>query len=192
MASTNNAASSRVVSYSVDSEDKILGVGDAWGEFAASNGEGDRLKPDSVVGKTLWDFVRGQTLVELYRDIFGRVRDTGRPVRFDCRCDSPNFQRRMEMTVAHLGRGRLQLTSRTLSVIKQEKPLVAHAYDVGLSVLKRCSLCNLYELQCGDWTDASTAVECDAVMDQQGRVQIAWTVCPPCRKDLVAMGTPTD
>lgn len=175
------------VTYAIDQNDCIVDVGEDWGTFAEENEGADRLKPESVVGESLWRYVRGATLVELYKAIFAQVRRSGEAVDFHFRCDSPAFQRRMQMRVEPLDKGLIGFRSDTLSVTAREVPLSAHAYDAGFGVLKRCSICNLFELSDGDWTDAVTAVQHDAVLDRHGRIQIVWTVCPNCRKELRAM-----
>lgn len=175
------------VTYAIDENDCIVGVGEDWGTFAEENEGSERLKPESVVGESLWRYVRGATLVELYKAIFAQVRRSGEAVDFYFRCDSPAFQRRMQMRVEPLDKGLIGFRSDTLSVTPREAPLSAHAYDAGFGVLKRCSICNLFELSDGDWTDAVTAVQYDAVLDRHGRIQIVWTVCPNCRKELRAM-----
>jgi hypothetical protein len=175
------------VTYAIDNNDCIVEVGEDWGAFAQENEGADRLKPESVVGESLWTYIRGATLVELYKAIFAQVRRSGQAVDFRFRCDSPAFQRRMQMRVEPLGKGLLGFRSDTLTVTPREASLSAHAYDAGFGVLKRCSICNLFELSDGDWTDAVTAVQHDAVLDRHGRIQIVWTVCPNCRKELRAM-----
>ncbi|QDV72619.1 hypothetical protein [Botrimarina mediterranea] len=175
------------VTYAIDASDCIVDVGDDWAAFADENEGSDHLKPETVVGESLWRYIRGATLVELYKAIFAQVRRSGEAVDFRFRCDSPGFQRRMRMRVEPLNQGLLGFLSETLSVTPREAPLSAHAYDAGFGVLKRCSICNLFELSDGDWTDAVTAVQHDAVLDRQGRIQIVWTVCPHCRKELRAM-----
>lgn len=175
------------VTYAIDENDCIVDVGHDWDAFAEENEGAERLKHESVVGESLWRYVRGTTLVELYKAIFAQVRRTGAAVDFHFRCDSPAFQRRMQMRVEPLDNGLIGFRSDTLSVRAREAPLSAHAYDAGFGVLKRCSICNLFELSDGDWTDAVTAVQQDAVLDRHGRIQIVWTVCPSCRKELRAM-----
>jgi len=175
------------VTYAIDENDCIVDVGEDWGTFAEENEGAERLKPETVVGESLWRYVRGATLVELYKAIFAQVRRSGEAVDFQFRCDSPAFQRRMRMHVERLDKGVIGFRSDTLSVTAREAPLSAHAYEVGFGVLKRCSICNLFELSDGDWSDAVTAVQHDAVLDRHGRIQIVWTVCPSCRKELRAM-----
>ncbi len=175
------------VTYAIDGQDRITEVGDDWGTFAHENEGADRLRPESVVGESLWRYIRGATLVELYKAIFAQVRRSGEAVDFRFRCDSPAFQRRMRMRVEPLDNGLLGFCSETLAVTPRDAPLSAHAYDAGFGVLKRCSLCNLFELSDGDWTDAVTAVQHDAVLDRHGRIQIVWTVCPDCRNEFRSM-----
>lgn len=175
------------VTYAIDANDRIVDVGHDWDMFAQENDGYDHLKPETVVGESLWRYVRGATLVELYKAIFEQVRRTGKAIDFHYRCDSPAFQRRMRMSVEPLEKGLIGFRSETLSVTPRELPLSTHAYDAGFGILKRCSICNLFQLSDGDWTDAVTAVQHDAVLDRHGRIQIVWTVCPNCRAELRAM-----
>ncbi|MEQ8848990.1 hypothetical protein [Botrimarina sp.] len=177
----------RVVTYVIDSDDRLIDVGEAWSQFAADNEGSDRLQPDSVVGESLWHFIRGESLTELYKLVLRRVRESGQPLEFPYRCDSPGFRRRMRMRVEPIGNGRVGFRSETLSVTPREGALAAHACDSGATALKRCSICNLFRVNSGEWTDALAAVTDGAVLDRESRVQIVWTVCERCRADLRSM-----
>lgn len=85
-----------LLTYQIDSADRITSVSGSWDLFAAANDGGTRAT--DVVGHSLWDFVVHNTTRQVYRDLIARVRG-GRPVTFSYRCDSPTLRRFMRMTM---------------------------------------------------------------------------------------------
>ena len=83
----------RTIIYSIDKHDVLTNIGDGWSEFASENDGVDVLYPDSVIGKSLWDFVKGHSLRQIYQEIVRDVRGNDRSVGFDYRCDSPYLKR---------------------------------------------------------------------------------------------------
>lgn len=83
--------------YVIGPDDTLLEVNEAFWWF----GEKNSLfgKPDTIIGRPLWDFVGTPSLKSLYRHILGTVRLKTKPFCFPLRCDSHQFQRFMTMTI---------------------------------------------------------------------------------------------
>ena len=52
--------------YTIDATDSISSVSPSWLVFARANGARE-LTRESVVGRSLWDFIDGERVHELYR-----------------------------------------------------------------------------------------------------------------------------
>jgi hypothetical protein len=57
------------------------------------------IKPAAVIGFLLWDFICHPETKQLFHDLLKKVRETGRPVTFPYRCDSPDCRRFMELEI---------------------------------------------------------------------------------------------
>ena len=62
--------------YRVDATDRINWVDSWWLAFARENGASE-LTADSVIGRSLWDFVSGADTRRLFKAIHERVRSSG-------------------------------------------------------------------------------------------------------------------
>ena len=85
--------------YRVDATDRINWVDSWWLAFARENGAPE-LTADSVIGRSLWDFVSGADTRRLFKAIHERVRSSGAPVVLPFRCDSPSLRRHMRLTIS--------------------------------------------------------------------------------------------
>lgn len=177
----------RVVSYVVDQDDRLVNVGNGWTTFASENEGADDLHPDSVIGQSLWEYIRSDALQQLYRSVMHRVRNTQQRIEYPYRCDSPRFIRRMHMEVTPLDSNHIGFRSETVAVTPRNLPQVVQSFAPATSALKRCSICNLFELRTGEWTEGADAVIEDAVFDLEGRIQIVWSLCEACRSDFATM-----
>ena len=70
--------------YRIDRTDTIVSVSDNWATFADANAWGGFLRPEDVVGHSLWDFIQDLETRHLYEELFRRVRAgmTFRPIPF--------------------------------------------------------------------------------------------------------------
>ena len=84
--------------YALDGSDVIVSLGEAWLRFARENGAPELCR-ESVVGRSLWEYVTGDTTRQLYQAIFRRVRDRGETLVLPFRCDSPERFRFMELAI---------------------------------------------------------------------------------------------
>jgi hypothetical protein len=62
--------------YSIDDRDVVCSISSSWLLFARSN-DGRHLTHDSVVGRSLWEFVAGERVRSIYLTLLDRVRSRG-------------------------------------------------------------------------------------------------------------------
>src|SRR4051794_39586402 len=93
------------VAYVVDAEHRIVAVGRRrWERFAVENGAPE-LRADSVIGRSLFEFMNGTELRQAYRDLADRIASTGEPAVIAARCDSPGVTRELRLSIAPLRLG---------------------------------------------------------------------------------------
>ncbi len=89
------------VAYLVDGRGIIRAIGTAaWQRFAIDNGV-PRLTIDSVIGTSLFASMEGATVRDACRRLHESVCDGRRPVvAYEYRCDAPDMERRMRMSIS--------------------------------------------------------------------------------------------
>ncbi len=88
------------IAYLVDADGVILAVGAAsWSSFAAEN-SAPFLTVEAVVGSSLFSQVQGRDVQDACRKIHDAVCQERFPVvTYEYRCDAPEAERRMRMSV---------------------------------------------------------------------------------------------
>ncbi|MCA9167776.1 MAG: hypothetical protein KDB23_08920 [Planctomycetales bacterium] len=183
---TNSNHAGLVVTYAIDHADKLVNVNEEWTRFAQENEGGTRLHPESVIGQSLWTFVREDTLQQLYQQLVTTVRQSHVQVNFDFRCDSPRFRRHMHMTMTPREDNQVQFTSVTTRIEPRDDGLRAAAAFTGVTHVTRCSICNLYKLSDGRWSEVAAALDQDGLLNSNQRPRLIWGVCNPCKERLAA------
>ncbi len=85
------------IQYSIDKADHIRFINEGWLQFACQNA-GGHLNRAYVIGKSIWDFIEGEDLRQIYRHIFKAVRMKQQAAVFKFRCDSPVCRRYFQLT----------------------------------------------------------------------------------------------
>lgn len=87
--------------YRVDAQDRVVFANAEWFDFAREN-SAVSLKPEVVIGVSLWDFICSSETRHLFEILLKQVRATGKSVTLPYRCDSPDCRRFMELRIARL------------------------------------------------------------------------------------------
>lgn len=169
-----------IVSYQVDTRDRIVAIGDGWLAFARENGAPE-LTEAAVVGARWPDFVaNGETRV-LYERIFERVRAHDVEVILPFRCDSPDRFRFMRLVISPGLAG--TLICRGLLVREQARPfysILDKAFPRSDRSLPICSLCRRIEVAGAEWLEAEDAVARLDLFDSARLPRLEERVCPSC------------
>lgn len=179
------AATDPSVRYRIDGADCFMEVGGAWDRFAAQN-EGVELAGESVLGRSLWDYVGDLTTRQLYRTILRHVRSDGRPVRFRFRCDGPTVRRLLAMEVALADSGHVAFTVTPLAEVERPRvPLldVAHKVSRG-GDLVMCGWCQDVQLPGPRWVRAEQAVAALGLFEGAAMPRVSHGICPACHDEL--------
>lgn len=166
------------VRYTVNADDDIVFVNEAWDTFAQENGAA-HLTSTHVLGRSLWDFVTDDTTRLLYRDVLARIRGTT-AMRFTFRCDAPACRRHLELEVTGGRNGDAVFLVRTL---KEEprpaQPLLDPAQLRSDALLRMCSWCKRIDVN-GHWVDVEEAVTALGLFDRPRLPQVTHGICDDC------------
>lgn len=161
----------------LDRRNRIVGVGGAWDRFALDN-DGGAAVAARVLGTDLLVHVSGEPTRALLDGVLWHVRRAERPIVVPFRCDSPELERHMEMTVTPEPGEGLLFAYRLLRTVPLPFPLPLRFSASGVPrgrMLFRCSNCNRL-LRDGVWREPSTLGDMPAVP-----IAVSYGICGPCR-----------
>lgn len=170
--------------YRIDAEDRVIRVNEAWREFAEAN-EGDDVVAEKVIGRSLWDFVSGEGIAELYWQMIQRAR-AGHPVEFTYRCDAPEWRRLFRMTVRAHEHGEVEFRS----VLEWEEPRpkvrLLDCHQVRDERWTRvCSWCQQVAMADDTWVPVEEAVARLDLLAAESMPKLTHGICPTCRAGMM-------
>ena len=127
-------------------------------QFACQN-SGTHLNRASVIGKSLWQFVYGVEVRQIYGMIFKAVRTKQQSMVFKFRCDSPATRRWFQLKVAPLQHDELMLSIHSIREVTRN-PVHILDPDVsrGDSLLTVCSWCIKGRLPTDEWVELEEVI----------------------------------
>jgi hypothetical protein len=170
-----------MLTYRVDSADRIADIGGPWDEFAAANGA-PGLTRDSVLGKRLLTFVSGLEVQEITKILLAQARG-GASLSLKFRCDSPSERRHLKMTLSAAPDGTVLLRTKLLRAEPRSSHLVLESGTARSErVLIVCSWCKKVRLSDGSWAEVDVAVEAEGLLEGGDLPQLSHGICQPCRE----------
>lgn len=175
-----------VVEYRIDADDRVMGYGDGWGNFAREN---DAPELAELAGtETLWSFMSSETCRGMWQMIVERARSGGEALQVPLRCDAPHARRWFEMVVTPEADGQVHFLS-TLVFEELREPvslldMAAERDDAGEAV-PLCTWCGQVEHD-GRWTDVETLLREARLLEQPVMPPVDYGVCSGCRDDMTA------
>jgi len=146
------------IQYSIDSADRIRFINEAWLQFACQNA-GEHLNRAHVIGRSLWEFIEGEDVKQIYELIFKSARTKSLPVVFRFRCDSPVYRRYFLLTVSPLHDGELMLSTHPIrEVSRNPVPLLNPDAPRGKPSLRICSWCIKACLPTDEWVELEDVI----------------------------------
>ena len=166
--------------YRVDADDKIVWLNSLWLGFAREN-DAVGLIEESVLGRSIWDFVAGDVTRKLYLEVHSRVRSSGKPAVLPFRCDSPSLQRQMRLTITSEDTGQLMYDSVLVGTKPQRSLRVLDpAQPRSKSFLTMCSCFKRILLEPAGWLDVLEIAIKLRLLEAQEAPEIRYTMCPDC------------
>lgn len=171
------------VVYSIDADDNIVSVNEAWTRFAIEN-DAAQLSTE-VIGTSLWGHIVGVDVAHIYRDLLSRVRTKMVSASFPFRCDSPEHYRKMRLVVVPLLNKRVEFRAH----LDSEGP---HARTIELlrprsaaepkSFVTMCAWCKAIVID-GIWTPLERAIEQTSLFLQEPFPRFTHGICDACVKE---------
>lgn len=185
------------IAFVTDGAGTIVAIGQShWNAFAKANDGENLCDGRGVLGQSVFSFITGEAVSELYRRWFEVVLSGRAPrARVLTRCDSPNVRRELMVTITPLLRapgniGAVLFQSQTLS--EEVRPKIS-LFDFAaerrrlsrqgaLPVLAMCSYCQNVNFPIGSSEDDGAWISAERYYRQGGQtdVRISHGICPQC------------
>ncbi len=170
------------VSYTVDEQDLLIAATTGYFAYARENHWDDA---ESSIGRSLWDFVSGMTMVRVQRTLLHRVRETGRLVELPFRCDSPTIRREMTIGIEAQEDGGVRFAPRVR--FEQTRPhqrLLDSAEQRGSDLIEMCGWCDRFFV--GDrWLEIEDAAAELNLTARDDLPEISHGICVRCSEMLL-------
>jgi hypothetical protein len=171
-------------SYSIDSDDKITAIDEAWLAFARSNCAPE-LERGQVIGESLWRYIADLETRYLYGVVLERVREHEAPIMLPFRCDSADRRRFMRLVVSPLKQGSIQIDSVLEREEKREAVrLLENNAGRSQDFIVMCSWCKQVQVSQDNWLEVEDAVVHMELFASEELPGITHGICRPCDLEL--------
>ena len=166
--------------YAIGDRDQIISVSPDWIGFARENGAAG-LDASAVLGRSIFEFIRGESTQAFYGVLFRRVRGDRTPLTLPFRCDSPDRFRFMELAIAPGEDAVIEL--RGVLLREQERPhcrLVDTLIPRSEVELDMCSVCTRVRIPGSKWLEVDEAIASFDLFDSVEQPRLRYSVCESC------------
>ena len=166
--------------YHIDAQDRLIYIDESWREFAHNNAASE-LVGDSILNKSLWNFIAGKQVQHLYQMLLAKVRQSGQPAQVTFWCDAPHARRFLELTMTPDEEAGVQFHSWLIREEERE--------PIGLLEMTRkrtqeflviCSWCKKVKLDEESWAEVEEAVKELGLFEATELPQLSHGMCPQC------------
>jgi hypothetical protein len=170
----------RTFLYSIEADDTLGSVSEAWLEFAREN-RADELTRENVLGRPIWRFIAGDETRRLYEGLFQRVRSGDEAIEVPFRCDSPDRFRMMRLVLRPGRQGRIECEG--ILVREQERPfysILDKAFPHSDARLRMCSLCKRVHAFDLRWMELEDGIREMRLFDTTEPPELDYVICDAC------------
>jgi hypothetical protein len=171
--------------HRIDRDDVITFLDEEWKGFARENGAPGLA---DVAGRSLWDFVVGADVREIYRRMLDRVREDGGSIGFPFRCDAPALRRFLEMEIVPRQGGEVEFRSRLVAVDERPELIALLTTEAQATpsdeVFVSCSWCRRFRVESG-WVEAEEAIRELGLFGGVPSPRISHGICEDCVRGLL-------
>lgn len=169
--------------YEIDAVDRLAKLCPSWEDVATRFGT-QSLKVNEVLGRSIWTFLEGDTVICQYARIFETVRQSRQRVEMRIRSDGPGRQSLMRVAV-------LPLQSQTLRVEVETirdravpiRPLWDPRRPRSAARVRACSWCKSIEVA-GEWHALPKAEALRTDLNSTCPPVVVHDICPHCIRSL--------
>ncbi len=172
--------------YRIDGTDTIVFVSDNWRSFASENPAKVECGADSIVGRSLWDFIEGGETRHLYQELFKKVRKGNPSGPIPLRCDTPAKRMFLQLNLRPLPDQHIEITS-TIVKIEERDPVNLLDDNVPRSkeFIRICSMCKKIAIRQNTWVEIEKGLEHLKPFEAEQMPQLTHGMCPDCQKIFV-------
>ena len=168
-------------SYTLDKNDIIIDLSENWNSFAEENYGANKCKPEFLINKPLWEFIKGEEVEFFYKTIFKSLRKNLIPLTIPHRCDSPSKRRFMELELIPDISGRILLKSSILKVEEREpNKFLETEINRSNEFVSMCSMCKKIVMSEGKWVEIEEYVVSTNLFEKEKLPKITHGICPMC------------
>ncbi len=180
----NTSVDTRPV-HTIDAHNRIVAMNSAWVEFMRTVVPFE-FDADDVPGRSLWDFVAGTQVQQLWQVLFDRVRAIGAPAFVPMRADTVSMRRVLDVELHPMPEGAIrQVLEIVWTEARPHVQLLDHSQPRSEGSLLCCAWCNRVQVRPGTWEEIEDAQLTLRLVSASTLPAIARGVCTDCKQTLL-------
>lgn len=170
--------------YLIKPDQTVVEIHGDWDSFALAN-QAPELLAHAVLGRKLSEFVKDAETRLIYAALVKRVLETGEPIRFRYRCDSPDRRRHMTMAMDLVGADILRFRSKVLREEPRDPLALLHRHATrSEEMLRMCGWCNRVNVAGDLWKEVEDYVEESGLLEATTLPRLTHGICPVCAVEM--------
>ena len=169
--------------YTVDADDRLALINAAaLGRFTAAG----QTSAQALLGRSIWDFIPGPQIRQLWQVLYSRVRAVGAPVFVPMRADAPSLRRLVDVELHPLADGSIQHICEC--VWTEARPAIAlldPAYPRDARSLPSCAWCCRIQVGFGVWEEIEQAQQTLKIEAVESLPTLKPVVCSSCKQSVL-------
>jgi hypothetical protein len=169
--------------YTVDAEDRLALVNPAATTLLCGF---EHKRPQELLGRSIWEFVPGAQIRQLWQVLYSRVRALGAPVFVPMRADTPELRRLVDLELHPLADRSIQHISEC--VWTEPRPAIAlldPAYPRDQRSLLSCAWCRRIQVRLGAWEEIEQAQQTLRIEAVETLPMLKSAVCASCKQSVL-------
>lgn len=167
--------------YFLDNRDHIISTDKNWDGFAIENLS--EVRSENVIAQSIWTFISNQKVKTMYQRLFSAVRNSGKNLTLQFRCDSDRVIRHMQMTIEPVKEQIIKICTTPLKEIPRQRILSSPILYIGIKhAMPMCSSCNrVYVAKKTRWFEIEEGLKYKLIPDP---LSVNFDLCQKCRNYL--------
>ncbi len=169
--------------YTIDVDDRLALVNPAALSLFVPAGGG---KTHALLGRSVWDFIAGAQIRQLWQVLYSRVRAAGVPVFVPMRADTPSCRRLVDVELHPVADRSIQHIYEC--VWTEARPAIAlldPAYPRDERSLPSCAWCCRIQVRFGVWEEIEQAQQTLRIEAVETLPTLKPAVCVSCKQSLL-------
>jgi hypothetical protein len=131
-------------------------------------------------------FVTDATTVQLYEQIFQRVARVRRQVTFPIRCDSPEFRRHLDLTIAALPTGKFAVWTSLVRFESRRRVDLSRGGTRHKGTIVMCGWCKRVDVE-GKWVEVEDAMVTLRLFERPIQPLLQHGICRDCHRRMLTL-----